>query len=142
MKIRVATDIQAPRAVVWGLLADVGGIARWNTGLTGSRIIAGPSQGEGAERACLAGRVELRERVERWEPEKALGLRWTKLPMPGIGGRFAFLLGDAPGGGTQVVVEASTTGPLAWLWHRTFKRALSNVLRDLKAAAEAPMEAF
>ena len=44
--------INAPREKVWGVLADLGGIYKWNPGVSHSRSTSEAGGGEGATRHC------------------------------------------------------------------------------------------
>ena len=46
------THIDAPKAQVWEVLADLGSIAKWSPGVTASHCTSEAQRGEGATRHC------------------------------------------------------------------------------------------
>ncbi len=140
MRFTVSATIDAPRDMVWAALADYGGIATWNTDIDASRIVSGSEQGVGAERQCDFGNKYLRERVREWEPGKRLSLDFTHFPAP-LRAAVTFQLSDAVG--TRVAADYWFQGkgllrPFGWMLKPLLRKAISGVLRDLKAHIEAP----
>lgn len=143
--LTVSRIMDAPRPEVWAVLADFGDIARWNTALTGSRIVAGPETGIGAERRCDAGRrTYLQERVTAWQPERGLDMTYTHLPVPVHDARATFRLESLTGDRTRVVVTMDYAARGLWrldapLFTWMFRRAFRGVLRDLATHVEQPV---
>lgn len=66
-RLSSSVDIDAPPAQVWEVLADLGGIYKWNPGVKNSYATSEAGRGEGATRHCdlrPAGRLE--ERAFDW----------------------------------------------------------------------------
>lgn len=135
----VDTDITiaAPPEVVWRILTDFAGYARWNPFI----VEAAGEAREGARFTALfrpagARGVRLRPRVLRAEPYRELRWRGSVL-VPGLyDGEHAFTLTALPGGGTRVRQQERFTGLLAPLMRskldatrRSFA-ALDAALRD------------
>lgn len=104
--IQVERVISAPRAAVWGVLADFPNIADWNTGVKKSFSTGTQETGLGATRHCdLAPLGGLEETAKGWTPNEQLivSIDSTK-KLPIKHGMVTFDLTDS-GDGTQVALN-------------------------------------
>lgn len=145
----ITTTIQAPRAKVWSILADIGTIAAWNPGVVESHLTSdnGHSDGHGigATRYCnLGGQNYLDEQVVEWEQEQRLTMRITdtNLPLKEVDIRFT-LHEDTDA--TAVTVAPEYKMPYGLLGQlldavyvrRTYKKGMKSLLEGLKSHAES-----
>jgi uncharacterized protein YndB with AHSA1/START domain len=94
---------------VWQVLADLGGIDRWNPGVLHSKGTPGDIAGVGAGRHCLlAGEKYIDEEVVDWQPAERLTMRIVATNLPLKSADVCFTLSDA-GGATLVTVTPEYT---------------------------------
>lgn len=134
----VSRAINAPTAVVWSLLTDASGYARWNKAVVS---IEGP---------IAAGRqIRL---VSVVDPKRTFTLTvaemqaphrmvWTDgLPLGLFTGRRTYTIEDRGAGGSEFTMVEAFTGPLAGLITKAIPdltESFSTFADGLKAAAEA-----
>lgn len=137
--------IHAPRAAVWGALADIGAIHTWNPGVRDSRRTSEQAEGVGAMRSCdLGGRNYLHEAVTAWEPPERLTMTITETNLPFARADIHFKLIEQ-GDQTLVTVApdyALKFGPLGRLLDRffvrsTYAKGMRGLLRGLKDHVES-----
>ncbi|MDH3681316.1 MAG: SRPBCC family protein [Acidimicrobiia bacterium] len=144
-EITVSRDLAAPRAAVWGVLADFPNIADWNGGVKKSFATSEATEGVGATRHCdLAPLGGLEETIKEWEPEERLVVSIdsaAKLPIKS--GLATFTL-DESDAATSARVEYSYEtrfGPvgaaLGPLLDKQLSKGFSGFLDDLETAANA-----
>lgn len=78
--VRHERRVAAPPPVVWRVLADFGGIARWSRSVDHSSFMTVQREGPGATRRIQTGRTVVLERVTEWEPERRLAYEFIGLP--------------------------------------------------------------
>ena len=138
------TRIDAPKDAVWEVLADVGGIYRWNPGVVSSHLTTEEGTGVGACRHCdLGGGNYLDEKVVEWEADKRLTMRiiGTNLPFGTADIRFTLRSED---GFTIVTVSPDYRvkfGPLGALLdllyvRRSYTKGMKALLAGLKRHVE------
>ncbi len=141
-----ATVIAAPRSEVWATLADIGSIADWNPGLTGSHLTSEMPTGQDATRHCdLPGGRYLKESVAEYEPERVLTMRIDESNLPLL--RDVLIRFDVADEGAQTRVTVSPRysvglGPLgklldAVMIKRTYLKGMQSLLHGLKRHVEA-----
>lgn len=140
MKFIVERLVRAPIDRTWAVMADFGNTARWNTGLTGSRIVSGPEQGVGAERQCDFDGGFLRERITDWRDGAGYDLEFTRFPGP-FRASASFHL-ESEGLGTRMTVRYWYQGrgivrPFGWMVKPVLRKAIRTYCRDLAREAEA-----
>lgn len=133
--------IEAPKERVWEVLADIGGIYKWNPSVMYSYSTSEETQGQGATRHCdlFDHRGYLKERVMDWREGEGFKIRvyQTDLPLKRNVVRFA-LEGDKRG--TVVMVNPDYTikyGALGFIMDRLFlrrkvKKGMEGLLAGLK----------
>ena len=109
-----------PRSVVWERLADIDRWSQW--GPWSSVLIEGGGEhGPGAVRVLVKRPLTIRERVTKWEPERAMG--YELLDGMNVTGYTAeATLADVEGGGTEV------------RWHSEYEKAGLVTAAILRAA--------
>lgn len=121
----VETKIDAPAEEVWGALADIGSIHRWNPGVVSSYTMTDAAGGLGARRHCnLGGKTYLDEEVVEWRPGQRLTMRVIETNLPFKTADIRFTL-RPENGGTVVAVTPDYTlkfGPLGSALDRLFVR--------------------
>lgn len=137
--------IDAPRSHVWATLDDIGTIADWNPGLTGSRRI-NDVDGIGGSRHCdLSARHSLTEQVVHHVAGKAITFRITDSTLPFRHADIAFeLTDDSDRSGTVVSVTPTYTldfGPIGRLLdtlavRRRYRTGMRRLLQGLKTHVE------
>jgi hypothetical protein len=143
---RFSTDIQidAPKDDVWGALADIGSIYRWNPGVVESHATTAAETGLGACRYCdLGGKNYLDEEVVEWREGERLTMRvtGTNLPFKSVDIRFSL---RAQENGTLVTVSPVYElkyGVLGKLLDRvyvgrTYEQGMNDLLAGLKKYVE------
>ncbi len=79
--VNVKTTIHAPHKLIWDTLSDLGGIYKWASGITESRIITDNSSKVGTERSCEISQIgTIKEKITEWDEGK--GLKYEILPIP------------------------------------------------------------
>jgi len=87
--------IDAPKDVVWKVLADIGSIHQWNPGVVDSHLTTSGAVKLGARRRCeLGGKNYLDEQVIEWAPGKALTMRIIETNLPFKTADIRFTLGS------------------------------------------------
>lgn len=137
-RLRHELRAACPPEAVWSVLADLLAVERYNPSVAEARLVDGPAEGVGAARACtLRPSGSVVERVDVWEPGRAVGLavvesgwpmemRWTTRVSP-------------DGEGARVEQDLDYTmryGPLGWALDRLF------VGRTLDRSVGATLAAF
>jgi hypothetical protein len=138
MELNGSTVIRRPPEAVFEYVADVSHDRNWRTGLDESRIAVGEDVRVGTVGASRAGDVEVRWRVDVYEP--GVRIEWTLLggPFPGRGGyliepieegtRFTLLADIEPAGAYKIL------GPLFRWMGRRRNQADVEKLRDILEA--------
>ena len=133
--------IEAPKEKVWEVLADIGGIYKWNPGVMYSYATSEDSQGVGATRHCdlIGQRGYLEERVMDWREGEGFKIRVydTDLPIRKNVVRFSL---DGDEDGTVVRVNPDYTvkyGAMGSIMDRLFmrrrvKKGMEGLLAGLK----------
>lgn len=76
-------EIDAPADLVWGLLADFGGVSKWAPGMRASIILGDRHQGVGAMRAMRhAWGFQFQERITQWHEGKGFSFDVIRAPFP------------------------------------------------------------
>ena len=91
-KLTEQIRIKAPAEKVWEVLADFGGVAKWNPAVAHSVAITDANRGVGCERQCeVPGFGGLKERVTEWEEGRRLSydLEGGAGPMKSLRGEFS-----------------------------------------------------
>lgn len=103
----VSTIINADRAKVWDVLANIGEIHRWNPGVLHSKVTGDLRSGLAAKRLCeLPGKRFLDEEVVVWEPQQRLTMRIVDSNLPFRSADIQFELTHGPDeASTQVTVS-------------------------------------
>jgi hypothetical protein len=136
--------INAEPVAVWDALADLGSIAMWNPGLTGSKA-TNELEGVGGTRHCVISETQsLDEEVVHFDPLQSITFRITRSPMPFKSADIRFkVMADAAG--TTVTVSplyALKYGPIGILLdrlpvRRMYRRGMRGLLAGLKGHIEA-----
>ena len=143
--IEVERVISAPRAAVWGVLADFPNIADWNSGVKKSFSTGTQATGLGATRHCdLAPFGGLEETATGWTPNEQLIVSIDsskKLPIKR--GSVVFDLADR-GDGTHIAMNYEyeskfgvLDGLLGGALHKKLTAGFEGFLEDLDNAAVA-----
>ena len=144
--INLSKKIDAPRQVIWDILADFANVADWNTGVNESHSTSDAANGVGATRHCdLGPGGALDETIREWEPNNSMAISIdsaTKAPIKGALGTFVLTGDDA--GPTEVALQFDYTpkgGPIGNLFGRMldkqFTKNFHGYLDDLdRTAAE------
>jgi uncharacterized membrane protein len=144
MRIRVATEIDAPRALVWDYLMSAGGWRQFMDGLTRWEAEQGTRGGVGARFAMRmrVGFIELGGIVETTEFDRPCDMAWTSVT--GVDQRGRWRLRELGGGRTQVELRVTYHAPgglVSLLADRvaypTVRGHLERSLRELKRHVEA-----
>lgn len=142
--ISASTRINAPKARVWEVLADLGGISKWNPGVARSYYTSEQTRGDGASRHCdLQPRGWLEERAFDWREGEGYTIDVYDSDLPLERNRVRFTLSEN-GEATTVTVTADYKlkfGPLGALLdavygRRQFRRGFEGLLAGLKYHVE------
>lgn len=69
-------EVDAPKAAVWGLFKDLGGVDDWHPYMESASLDEGPAAGVGAARTCVFGpKMAIRETVKEWDEDGAMAIR-------------------------------------------------------------------
>lgn len=147
----VQTRVNAPKDRVWAVLADLGGIYRWNPGVKHSRSTSEAPGGEGATRHCdLAspGGAYLEERAFDWREGEAFKIDVYESNLPLKRNVVAFSLQADGDGATIVSVSPEYElkfGPIGLLLDRLFgerqlRKGMAALLAGLKHYLETGEE--
>lgn len=144
-RFTVQARIEAPQTQVWEALADLGGIHKWNPGVSSSYSTSEAPGGEGATRHCdlTDGRSYLKERAFDWREGEGYKIEVYETNMPLRRNVVEFRL-EAEGDGTIVSVSPEYElkfGPLGaaldWLFvGRQFRKGMTELLDGLKRHVE------
>ncbi len=142
--IQVSSEIQAPVAMVWGVLADFPNIADWSGGVTKSYATSELTEGVGAARHCdLSPTGTLEETIQEWHPNEKLVVSIdssTKSPLKTGLGTFEL----HPSGSESTTVALNLDYELKWgligklmrpVVQRQLTKGFEGALRDLDSAA-------
>ncbi|UCF19394.1 MAG: SRPBCC family protein [Gemmatimonadota bacterium] len=90
-EIKIAASVDE----VWEVLADIGGICRWNPAVVYSEGTRGDKAGLGAGRHCsLGGKKYVDEEVVEWKPGERLTMRTVATNLPVSSADIRFTLKD------------------------------------------------
>jgi uncharacterized protein YndB with AHSA1/START domain len=142
--LQVSTEIQAPIAAVWGVLANFPNIADWNSGVKKSYATGEQTEGVGASRHCdLAPTGTLEETIQEWHPNEKMVVSIdssTKSPLKTGLGTFEL----SSGGSESTTVALNLDYELKWgligkligpVVHRQLTKGFEGSLRELDTAA-------
>ena len=137
--------IDAPREKVWAVLADLGGIYKWNPGVSHSRSTSESSGGEGATRHCdlSSPKGYLEERAFDWREGDGFKIDIYESSFPFERNVVEFSV-RADGDGTIVSVSPDYQlkfGPIGALVERLIlgrqlRKGMANLLAGLKYHVE------
>lgn len=147
------TTIDASRERVWGVLAEIGSIQRWNPGVKRSYSTSEGPGGEGATRHCDLQRPNgksagtLEERAFDWREGEGFKIEITASSLPFDRAVISFSLTDTSQG-TGVTVSpdyALRFGPLGALLDRAvvrrqYRKGIRGMLDGLKRYVETGEE--
>lgn len=118
--VSVTREIEAPKAAVWEVLDDFGGVVKYNPGVASSGIVDGPDTGEDATRECIleeGGRIE--EVIVDYEPNSAYTVELIdmgKIPLKeSIVNLSVTALDDARSEVTMAARFTPKYGPIGWV---------------------------
>lgn len=142
--VNLSKKIDAPRQVIWDILADFANVADWNEGVKESHSTSDAANGVGATRHCdLGPGGELEETIRQWEPNEHMAISIdsaTKAPIKGGLGTFVLTGDDA--GPTLVALKFEYTpkfGPignlLGKMLDKQFTKSFHGYFRDLESTA-------
>lgn len=140
--------LEAAPAEVWKVLADFGGVASWNPGVTSARLLNAKNGGVGAERRCelSSGPKDfIHERITAWHEGSSMTVEIAGTNQPIKSGTMGFVL-RPDGTGTQATFEMDYTlkfGPLgkimdALMVRREMAKGARGILKGLKRHVDAP----
>ncbi|MCD4731365.1 MAG: SRPBCC family protein [Bacteroidales bacterium] len=140
-------SINAPKEMVWDVIADLGGIQNYNPTVKKSFYNTDIKSGEGAGRICEfnpMGKVD--EKATQWDEGNNYTLHIRPLEkLPFFKEGFAhFSLSSTSNGETEVSVEFEydvTGGPVAWVMNKVmlrnnFDKGFEGILKGLKKHIE------
>lgn len=144
--LHVSSEIHAPVATVWDILADFPNVADWNGGVKKSYSTNEQSDGVGASRHCdLVPAGTLEETIKEWHPHEKMVISIdssTKSPLKkGLG-----TIGLSDGGSDSTTVSVSLDYDLKWgpvgnlmgpMMHKQLTKGFEGFLRDLETVAAA-----
>jgi uncharacterized membrane protein len=149
MRLEVEQHVDAPREVVWDVLTTWERQPEWMLDAKAVEVLTPEREGVGVTIRCptnlLGVTVEDVMRVTAWRPREELAVLHLGRVITGTG---AFVLADAPGGGTRLTWWEEVDPPLGALgeWgattlvlpvlRRVFGRSLSRLARVVEAEAE------
>ena len=142
--LNLTKKIDAPRQVIWDILADFANVAEWNTGVNESHSTTVAANGVGAARHCDLGPAgALEETIRAWEPNEHMTISIdsaTKAPINGGLGKFVLTGDDASP--TEVALQFEYTpkgGPIGNMFGRVldkqFMKGFTGALNDLDSTA-------
>lgn len=142
--VNLSKKIDAPRQVIWDILADFANVADWNSGVNESHSTSDAANGVGATRHCdLGPGGELEETIRSWKPNESMAISIdtaTKAPIKGGLGTFVLTGDDA--GPTEVALQFDYTpkgGPIGTLFgnviDKQFMKGFHGYLNDLDSTA-------
>jgi uncharacterized protein YndB with AHSA1/START domain len=140
-RVTASVYIDAPSEAVWEVLADLGGISRWNPGVAESRLTSEQANGEGATRHCdlQNPRGYLEERAFNWRDHEGYSIDVTASNFPLKRSVVEFSIHPESDGTRAIVMVdyALKYGPLgvladALLVRRKYRRGFDNLLAGLK----------
>jgi uncharacterized protein YndB with AHSA1/START domain len=144
--LQVSSEIQAPVATVWGVLANFPNIADWNSGVKKSYATGEQTEGVGASRHCdLAPSGTLEETIQEWQPNEKIAVSIdssSKSPLKSGLGTFDL----SPGGSESTTVALNLEYELKWgligrligpAVHRQLTKGFEGSLRELDTAASS-----
>jgi uncharacterized protein YndB with AHSA1/START domain len=144
-KVSTSVYIDAPSEAVWEVLADLGGISRWNPGVAQSRVTSERADGEGATRHCdlQNPRGYLEERAFNWRDGEGYSIDVTKSNFPIKRNVVDFSI-HPESDGTRAIVSVDYElryGPIgvladALLVRRQYRRGFNDLLAGLKYYVE------
>jgi len=106
MAVTSEIKIDAPPDKVWSVIADLGGIYKWNPGVVKSHSTSELTQGEGATRHCdLDEKNQLEERAFDWREGEGYKIDVTESTLPLESNIVSFQV-TPDGDGTLVSVTA------------------------------------
>ena len=143
-RFSVRTRIDAPKDKVWEVLADIGGIYKWNPGVSHSYSTSEDGRGDGATRHCdLTRGGYLEERAADWHEAESfkIDVYETNLPLRSNVVQFSV---DADGDRTIVGIAPEYRikfGLLGLVMDRLvlprlFKKGMKDMLAGLKYHVE------
>lgn len=144
--ISATKTIDAPKSVVWEVLADFANIAKWTSQVETSYTIGDPITGVGQGRHCdLAPAGAIDETITEYVPEQRLGIsvhNVQKLPI--VKAMSSFSLEAAGENATKVTMTSDPTfkgGPIGSVLKRLasgkLRNGLAELLDDLAVASAA-----
>ena len=142
--VNLSKKIDAPRQVIWDILADFANVADWNTGVNESHSTSDAANGVGATRHCdLGPGGAIEETIREWEPNQSMAVSIdaaTKAPIKGALGTFVLTGDDA--GPIEVTMQFDYTpkgGPIGNLFgkllDKQFTKGFHGFLNDLDSTA-------
>ena len=143
-QVAAEVHIDAPKEKVWAVLADLGGIDKWNPGVARSHWTSEQKQGVGASRHCdlqnPSGRLE--ERAIEWREGEGYTIDVYESSFP-MKNTVEFAI-KPEGGGTRVYVTVNYRlkfGPVGALLdvlfvRRQIQKGFYNLLAGLKYFVE------
>ena len=144
-RFSIQVRIDAPKEKVWEVLADLGGIYKWNPGVSHSHSTSESSGGEGATRHCDLHNPKgyLEERAFHWRDGEGFKIDVYESNFP-IRRNIVEFSVEADGSGTIVKVAldyALKFGLLGSLMdrlllRRRFKKGMTDLLAGLKYHVE------
>lgn len=140
-------EVNAPKAVVWGLFADFGGVDDWHPYMQAAQLLEGPDEGVGARRHCEFGpKMAIVETVEIWdEGGMTIGIDFVKGIAPPISDIKASVrvepLGEARCRLTLAMSFKAGMGPLGGVMsemfiHGQYRSVFEHMLAAVAARAE------
>ena len=138
-----SVEIDSPKAAVWDILADIGGVATWAPNVDHAVRTNNVEPGVGCERACdVSGFGKVTERVEAWDEGESLTIEIDSIgPMKSA--RNTFDLSEHEGRTTVASTFRFGTrfGPIgallgATVMRRKLNQQISVSLAGLKQYAE------
>ena len=142
--VNLSKKIDAPRQVIWDILADFANIADWNTGINESHSTSDTANGVGATRHCdLGPGGELDETIREWEPNQRMAVSIdaaTKAPIKGALGTFVLTGDDAGPIDVALQFEYTPKGGsignlLGKVLDKQFTKSFHGYLNDLDSTA-------
>jgi hypothetical protein len=109
-RVTRSSDIRATPDDVWALIADLGGLARWASGIDHSSIMSEHVTGIGTTRRIQAGRTVLVEQVDAWEPGLGFGYSIEGLPPFVVSAHNTWMLRSAEAGASVTIITDVVTG--------------------------------
>jgi uncharacterized protein YndB with AHSA1/START domain len=133
--ISATREISAPASIVWGAIADIGGIHKWHPKVQQSPLLSANSQGIGASRRCeFYDNTSVVEEVIAWVEGESLTMELSEMSMPLNKAHATLRVTPKSASAAEISMEmdyAVKYGPLGWVMDAVMMRRMMGQMFDL-----------